>query len=132
MTGMAAVYAVMMLAVLEYYLFSFAVGAARARYKVPAPATSGNPDFERVHRVHVNTLEQMMVFLPSLWTFAVFVSERWAAILGLVYVLGRVVYFVGYSKAANKRGIGFMIGALPTMALLFGGLIGAAMAALRQ
>lgn len=132
MTEMAAVYAVMMLAVLEYYVFSFAVGGARARYKVPAPATSDNPDFERVHRVHMNTLEQMMVFLPSLWTFAIFVSARWAAILGLVYVVGRVVYFIGYSKAANKRGIGFMIGALPTMALLFGGLYGAAMAALRN
>jgi len=132
MTEMAAVYAVMMLAVLEYYVFSFAVGAARGRYKVPAPATSGHPDFERVYRVHMNTLEQMMVFLPSLWTFATFVSVRWAVILGLVYVLGRAIYFVGYAKAANKRGIGFMIGALPTMALLLGGLVGAAMAALRQ
>ena len=82
--------------------------------------------------VHMHTLEQMMVFLPSLWTFATFVSVRWAVILGLVYVLGRAIYFVGYAKAANKRGIGFMIGALPTMALLLGGLVGAAMAALRQ
>ena len=132
MSQMALVHVVTMLAVLELFGFGIAVAAARARYKVRAPATSGHPDFERYYRIQVNTLEQLMVFLPSLWTFATFVSERWAVILGLVYVVGRVVYFVGYSKAANKRGIGFMIGALPTMALLFGGLIGAAMAALRQ
>jgi glutathione S-transferase len=131
MTAMAAVYAVMMLAVLEYYVFGLAVGAARGRHKVPAPATSGNPDFERVYRVQMNTLEQMMVFLPSLWTFALFVSASWAAGLGLVYVLGRAIYFVGYSKAADKRGIGFVIGALPTMALLVGGLYGAVLATLR-
>ena len=131
MTEMAAVYAVMMLAVLEYYVFSFAVGAARGRYKVPAPATSGHPDFERVYRVHMNTLEQMMVFLPSLWTFATFVSIGWAAGLGLVFVVGRTLYFVGYAKAADKRGAGFIIGALPTMVLLVGGLIGAALSALR-
>lgn len=131
MSQMAPVYVVMMLAVLEYYAFGIAVGAARGRYKVPAPATSGQPDFERVYRVQMNTLEQMMVFLPSLWTFAVFVSATWAAGLGLVYVVGRVIYFFGYSKDAKKRGLGFIIGALPTMVLLFGGLIGAVMAALR-
>ena len=128
---MAAVFALMRLAVVEYYGFGVAVAAARGRYKVPPPATTGQPDFERVYPVQMNTLEQMMVFLPSLWTFATFVSARWAAGLGLVYVVGRVLYFIGYSRATEKRGIGFMIGALPTMALLVGGLVGAAMAALR-
>ena len=104
---MALVYVVMMLAVIEYFAFGMAVGMARGRYKIPAPAVSGNPDFERYYRVQMNTLEQMMVFLPSLWTFATFVSANWAAGLGLVFVIGRLVYFIGYTKAANKRGIGF-------------------------
>ncbi len=128
---MTLVYVVMMLAVLEYFVFGLAVGAARGRLKVPAPATTGHPDFERTYRVQMNTLEQLMVFLPSLWTFATFVSAPWAAGLGLVFVIGRLVYFFGYRKAADKRGIGFGISALPTMALLIGGLIGAVMAALR-
>lgn len=128
---MALVYVVMMLAVIEYFAFGMAVGMARGRYKIPAPAVSGNPDFERYYRVQMNTLEQMMVFLPSLWTFATFVSANWAAGLGLVFVIGRLVYFVGYTKAANKRGIGFGISGLPTMILMIGGLIGAAMAALK-
>lgn len=127
---MALVYVVMMLAVIELFAFGMAVGMARGRYKIPAPAVSGNPDFERYYRVQMNTLEQMMVFLPSLWTFATFVSASWAAGLGLVFVIGRLVYFFGYTRAANKRGIGFLISGLPTMALMIGGLIGAAMAAL--
>jgi uncharacterized membrane protein YecN with MAPEG domain len=128
---MALVYVVMMLAVIEYFAFGMAVGMARGRYKIPAPAVSGNPDFERYYRVQMNTLEQMMVFLPSLWTFATFVSANWAAGLGLVFVIGRLVYFIGYTKAANKRGIGFGISGLPTMILMIGGLIGAVLAAIR-
>ncbi len=128
---MALVYVVMMLAVIEYFAFSMAVGMARGRYKIPAPAVSGNPDFERYYRVQMNTLEQMMVFLPSLWTFATFVSASWAAGLGLVFVIGRLVYFIGYTKAANKRGIGFGISGLPTMILMIGGLVGAVLAAIR-
>jgi len=127
---MTLVYVVMMLAVIEYFAFGMAVGMARGRYKIPAPAVSGNPDFERYYRVQMNTLEQMMVFLPSLWTFATFVSASWAAGLGLVFVVGRLVYFYGYTKAANKRGIGFGISGLPTMILMIGGLVGAVMAAL--
>jgi glutathione S-transferase len=127
---MTLVYVVMMLAVIEYFAFGMAVGMARGRYRIPAPAVSGNPDFERYYRVQMNTLEQMMVFLPSLWTFATFVSASWAAGLGLVFVIGRLVYFFGYTRAANKRGIGFGISGLPTMILMIGGLVGAVMAAL--
>ena len=131
MSQMALVHVVTMLAVLELFGFGIAVAAARARYKVRAPATSGHPDFERYYRIPVNTLEQLMVFLPSLWTFAIFVSATWAAGLGAVFVLGRLLYFMGYAKAAEKRGPGFLIGAVPTMILLAGGLIGAVLAALR-
>lgn len=128
---MTLVYVVMMLAVIEYFAFGMAVGMARGRYKIPAPAVSGNPDFERYYRVQMNTLEQLMVFLPSLWTFATFVSAIWAAGLGLVFVIGRLVYFYGYTRAANKRGIGFGISGLPTMILMIGGLVGAVLAAIR-
>ncbi len=128
---MTLVYVVMMLAVIELFAFSLAVGMARGRYKIPAPATTGNADFERYYRVQMNTLEQMMVFLPSLWTFATFVSASWAAGLGLVYLIGRLVYFFGYTRAANKRGVGFLISMVPTMILMIGGLVGAVMAALR-
>jgi glutathione S-transferase len=127
---MAIVHIVMALALIEFFAFGIAVGRARTRFGVPAPATSGNADFERVYRVQMNTLEQLMIFLPSLWTYATYVSPTWAAGLGLVFIVGRYVYFVGYSKAAEKRGIGFGISSLPVLILLVGGLIGAVKAAL--
>ena len=68
------------------------------------PAISGNPDFERVFRVQMNTLEWMPIFLPSLWLFAIYISDPVAAALGVVWIVGRILYMIGYSQAAEKRG----------------------------
>ena len=95
------------LAILMYFLISFQVGKARATYGVKAPAISGNPDFERIFRVQMNTLEWMPIFLPALWLFAIYISDAIAAALGVVWIVGRILYMIGYTKAANKRGPGF-------------------------
>ena len=124
----APVFVVMLLALLEYFGFSIAVGRARYRYGVKAPATSGNEDFERVYRAQMNTLELLAIFLPSLWAFALFVSPVWAAGLGVVFIVGRLLYFFGYVKAADKRSLGFGLSMFPTLFLLLGGLFGAARA----
>lgn len=126
----APVFVVMLLALLEYFGFSIAVGRARYRYGVKAPATAGNEDFERVYRVQMNTLELLAIFLPSLWAFALFVSPMWAAGLGVVFIIGRFMYFTGYVKAADKRSAGFGLSMFPTLFLLLGGLFGAARAML--
>jgi uncharacterized membrane protein YecN with MAPEG domain len=128
---MELVYFLIMLALLEYFVFLMAVGRARARYKIAAPATTGHPDFERYFRVQANTLEQLIMFIPAILVFAHFVSATWAAGLGLLFVVGRILYFTGYVRAADKRSIGFGLSALPVMVLLTGGLIGAGMAAWR-
>jgi uncharacterized membrane protein YecN with MAPEG domain len=119
---MTLVYLVMMLALLQFWLFGLAVGSARVKYGVPAPATSGNPDFERVYRVQMNTLEQLAIFIPSMLVYAHFINARWAAGLGAVYVIGRVIYFIGYSKDAKKRGWGFLVSSLPVIILMAGSL----------
>jgi glutathione S-transferase len=129
-TAYAPVFVVMLVALLEYFWFSIAVGRARYRYGVKAPATAGNADFERVYRVQMNTLELLAIFLPSLWAFALFISPVWAAGLGVVFIVGRLLYFLGYVKAADKRSIGFGLSMFPTLALLIGGLVGAARAML--
>ncbi len=90
-----------------------------------APATSGQPDFERYYRVQMNTLEQLVIFIPALWTFATFVNGDVAAILGAAFIVGRAMYFFGYVKAAEKRSAGFGLSTLATLALLIGGIIGA-------
>jgi hypothetical protein len=122
---MPLVSAVVTLALLQFFWFALQVGRARVRFGVPAPATSGNPDFERVFRVQMNTLEQLVMFLPGIWIFAQYLSAYWAAGLGVVYLIGRALYAAGYSKAANQRGLGYALSALPVMILLVGGLIGA-------
>src|SRR5271168_1855610 len=54
---------VTVLAVLFYFYTGARVPGARRQFGVPAPAISGNPDFERVFRVQMNTLECMPIFL---------------------------------------------------------------------
>jgi glutathione S-transferase len=112
------------LTILAYFFIIFRVGKARATFGIKAPATTGNPDFERVFRVQMNTLEWMVVFLPSLWLFAIYISDPIAAVLGLVWIVGRMLYLTGYSQAANKRELGFMIQGGAT-ALLWLGALGA-------
>src|SRR5271170_4768213 len=100
---------VTLLAVLFYFFTSTRVSRARIAYGVKAPAISGNPDFERVFRVQMNTLEWMPIFLPALWLFAIYISDAIAAVLGAVWIVGRFLYMTGYIKAANQRGMGFAI-----------------------
>ena len=90
-------------------LFALAanVGKARGKYGIKAPATTGSPDFERVFRVQMNTLENAVMFLPALWLFAAFVSEVWAAALGTVWLVARVWYAFAYRQDAAKRGPAF-------------------------
>ena len=115
---------VTVLAVLVYFSSGYLVVRARQKYGVAAPAIIGNPDFERVFRVQMNTLEWMPIFLPLLWLFAYYVSDRGAAILGIAWCVGRVVYIVGYSKAAAKRELGFGIQAVVCLFLLLGAAVG--------
>jgi len=110
------------LALLAYALTGYRVGMARATFDVKAPATTGHPDFERIFRVQMNTLEWLPVFLPSLWLFAIYISDGWAAVLGLVWIAGRILYMTGYSQAANKRELGFQIQAIAALVLWLGAL----------
>lgn len=113
------------LALIEYSTFTFLVGRARDRTGVQAPATTGHPEFERYSRAHQNTAEQLIVFLPALWIFASYVRPDIAAALGALFVIGRLLYFMGYVTEARKRTPGFLIAMLAQSALLLGGLIGA-------
>ena len=121
---MAYVQLVMLLALLEFLLFGFAVGSARSRYKVPAPATAGHEVFERYFRVQMNTLEQLVVFLPSIWLFAHYINAWAAAALGVLFIVGRALYFRGYVQAPQSRHAGFVLSAIPNVTLLVGALIG--------
>ena len=114
---------VSLLALLLYFYMSLRVGQGRGKYGVEAPAVTGHPDFERAYRIQMNTLEWLPLFLVSLWLFALaWGDDRIAAAIGVVWIVGRVMYLTGYSKAAAARGPGFGIQALATAVLLFGAL----------
>jgi glutathione S-transferase len=114
---------VTLLSLLLYFVMSARVGRDRHKYSIEAPAVVGHPNFERDYRIQMNTLEWLPIFLPSLWLFAVaWGSDRIAAGIGLVWIVGRVLYLNGYAKAASARSPGFAIQAAATAVLLLGAL----------
>jgi glutathione S-transferase len=122
---MAYVDIVTALAVLQFIVFGFKVGGARGRYGVKAPAITGNEIFERHFRVQMNTLEQLIGFLPGIYLFAHYFSPVVAAVLGVVYLIGRELYAFTYVKDPANRSVGFGMTFLPMVILVLGGLIGA-------
>jgi len=122
---------VTVLALLQFFWFGWQVGVARTKYNIAAPAVTGNEVFERVFRVQMNTLEQLVVFLPALWIFASFISPLWAAGLGAIFIIGRAIYARTYVKDPKGRSAGFALTALPNLALLVGILIWAVMALMK-
>ena len=115
---------VTLLAVALYFFFATRVAVARGKFGVKHPATAGNPDFERIFRAHVNTLEWMPTFVLPLWLCAIYFSDAAAAVLGLVWIIGRAVYFSGYSRAVEKRLPGFFIQATACLLLFIGAAAG--------
>lgn len=121
---------VTVLALVEFFWLSVRVARARRRYGVTAPATTGNELFERHFRVHMNTQEQLVMFLPALWVFASYVSPLWAAALGVVFLLGRAIYAISYVREPKGRGLGFALTVLPTFVMLVGCVVWAVRAIL--
>ena len=127
---MDMVYVVIALALLQFFVFGGLVGRARVKYGIEAPAITGDPIFERYYRVHYNTMEQLIVFVPGMLIFGQYVSSVVAAGLGLIFIVGRIVYIRAYIADPAKRGPGFGLTMLPTFVLLLGGLGGAAWSAI--
>lgn len=118
------------LALIEYMVISYRVGAARGRYGVDAPATTGNEIFERHYRVQHNTIEQLVIFLPSIWICTQYTSAQLAWVLGIAFIVGRAIYAVSYVADPAKRATGFLITYIANTVLVLGGLFGAVRALL--
>ena len=127
---MPLVHIVLGLALAQFLYFGFAVGKARGTYKVSAPATTGNEMFERYYRVQMNTLELLIILVPTILLFAQYSGAYIAAALGALYLIGRMIYFVSYVKDPKSRSVGYGLSALPVIVLLVGTIIGAIRAAI--
>jgi len=113
---------VTLLSLLAYFWMAMQVGRARGTSGIKAPAMTGDPVLERAVRVQSNTLEWLPIFLPSLWLFALYWTELVAAALGIVWIIGRLLYATGYMADPAKRSTGFFIQFLATAVLLLGAL----------
>lgn len=122
---------VTILSLFIYMWMAVQIGKARGIHNVPAPRSDGPDDFLRVLRVHANTMEGLLLFLPALWLFALTIGDLWAGIVGIIYPIGRIVYAKGYYAAADQRSTGFTIGLISTAILLLGSLGGLVFAAFR-
>ena len=124
------VHIIALLAIVQFIVFGMLVGAARGKYGIKAPAMTGNEHFERAVRVQMNTLEQLVAFIPALLLAAVYWPPTYVAAVGVVYLVGRVIFRQAYVKDPAKRGLGFMLTFFPTVLLVLAGLVGAVMRAL--
>jgi glutathione S-transferase len=113
---------IILLALLQYLFFALRTGVTRVKYKVDPPKTAGHEIWERYSRVHLNTGEQLIAFIPALLTFTYYVSHRWAIVLGVGYLIARQVYSFTYIKNPKRRVFPptFFI----NVALIIGSLIG--------
>ncbi len=115
---MEAVAIVTVVALAQFVFFSIQVGSMRGKHGVNAPAITGHPEFERMFRIQQNTMEQLVAFIPALWIFAWLVNPLWGAGLGVVFIIGRFIYWSSYRKDPTSRGAGFTITFLPTAVML--------------
>ena len=119
------IYAVLfiLLALLQYVFFSARVGGARGKYGIEAPSTTGNEQFERLFRVQMNTLEQLIVFIPAMLAFAYYALPGWVWIPGLLFLIGRQLYAWEYAKDPSSRGPGMGLTFLANAVLVVGALV---------
>lgn len=118
----ALVAIVTLVSLLVYVWMILRIGGARRRAGIDAPAMTGDPELERHIRVQANTVEWLVIYLPSLWLFAIYWNDLFAAAAGVVWIIGRILYALGYAADAKKRELGFIIQMLATAVLLFGAL----------
>ena len=128
---MELIYGVILIALLVYVMFAVHVSLARVKYKIDAPACVGHPEFERRFRIHQNTAEQLVIMIPSMLLFGTYISTTWAAGLGAAFVVGRVLYMMGYLAEPKQRVYGFGLSFLANGVLLLGALWGVGGALLR-
>lgn len=122
---MAAATVIVMLALVEYLYFGVAVGRSRVRHDVKAPAVTGDESFERFHRAHQNTLEQLVVFIPAMYGAAFYASELLAVSLGVVFLVGRAHYFRSYIANPQTRSAGMIATLVAVIGLVAAALVGA-------
>lgn len=114
---------VAMAAIVQYLMFGGLVGRARVRYGVKAPAITGHEQFERMYRVQMNTLELLVALLPALYVAGRYWPAWIVAVIGAVYLVGRLVYWRAYVARPAGRQLGFILSIVPVFTLVIAALV---------
>ena len=114
-----------LIALLVYFGLGAVVGAARGKFNVPAPQSSGHPEFDKRNRVHMNTLEQLVMFVPAAMFAAPVLGDPTTAVIALVWSVGRLLYARAYYVDPAKRSLGFLLTFAPTLILIIAAAWGA-------
>jgi len=104
---------VTLLALVQFFLFAAAVSRARVRYGVHAPAITGHATFERYFRIHQNTLELLVLFIPSMWLAVRYFFPTYVAAIGVLFLIGRTWYYFAYIGNPRKRSLAAGLSFLP-------------------
>lgn len=115
----------LVIAMLVYFVITLNVGTARAKWNVPAPQSGGHPEFDKRYRVQMNTVEQLVMFVPAVLVGAPVLGDAATAGVALVWSLGRILFAAAYYKDPAKRSLGFSLTLLPSFILLVAGAYGA-------
>lgn len=113
-----------LLALIQYMFFSLRVGLSREKFGVIAPKCVGNDTWERLFRVQQNTLEQLIIFIPGVFLFSYYVSNKWVLLPGCTFIVGRFVFYYLYTSNPKNRGFGFIPTFMSNSILVIGSLIG--------
>lgn len=115
---MAYVHLVIVAAFVQFIIYGMRVSVMRSKHGVKAPAQSGHPEFERMNRIHLNTLEQLVIWTPLMMVAAQYRDPRQVAMIGLLFLVGREVYRMRYLADPSSRTLGFVLGGVSTALLL--------------
>ena len=113
-----------LLTVALLFAVTFNVGRARGKYRIQAPATTGHEMFERAYRIQLNTIENVLMFLPALWLYAMLIGDKGAGDSGMIWLVGRIWYAIAYQTNPAKQGYGFLISLLVIAGLWLGAAYG--------
>jgi uncharacterized membrane protein YecN with MAPEG domain len=116
--------AIILVALLQFIFFTGRTGFSRSKYDIKAPKTTGNERWERIYRIQQNTMEQLVIFIPAMLIFSIYVSKTWVVLPGILFIIGRHVYSRLYLEGPEHRGPGMVLSMFTNIVLVVGSLIG--------